>query len=69
MLVLKRKIGDRVIIDGCITVKVLSIGKSGMKLGIDAPRDIDVQRAELVEFGTDADADRPVPPLVIAHAE
>lgn len=48
MLVLTRKVGEQVVIGDEITVTVLDVRKDGIKIGIDAPRHIKVQRQELV---------------------
>jgi carbon storage regulator len=47
MLVLDRKLQEGFWIDGRIFVKVLSIGKRRVKLGIEAPSDLEVVREEL----------------------
>jgi carbon storage regulator len=47
MLVLTRKEGQSVVIDGQIKVVILSIGGSQIRLGIEAPRDVSILRAEL----------------------
>jgi carbon storage regulator len=47
MLVLSRKTGESIVIDGRIVVKVLDIGRGRVQLGIDAPREIPVERSEL----------------------
>ncbi len=58
MLVLTRKDGEAVLIDGVIRVKVLGIQGGRVKLGFTAPPDIAVQREEIVsEF-----ASRPMQP-------
>ncbi len=49
MLVLTRKAGEKVIIGGGITITVLSCDGRGVRLGIDAPREVRVVRAELLE--------------------
>ena len=49
MLVLDRKIHEGFWIEGRIFVKVLSIGRRRIKLGIEAPRDLSIVREELVE--------------------
>lgn len=49
MLVLARKLDESIVIDGNITVKIISIDKGVVKLGIDAPRDISIIRNELLE--------------------
>lgn len=47
MLVLSRRDGERILIGDSITVTVTRIGENTVKLGIDAPRDVPVIRAEL----------------------
>jgi carbon storage regulator len=49
MLVLTRKVGDSVIIDGRIRVVVLRQEGDSLKLGIDAPSDVAVHRQEVYE--------------------
>lgn len=48
MLVLSRRENESVIIDGEITVRVLGINGSRVRLGIDAPASVNIQRNELV---------------------
>lgn len=47
MLVLDRRIQEGFWIDGRIFVKVLSIGRKRVKLGIEAPSDMKIVREEL----------------------
>ncbi len=48
MLILRRKVGDSLIIGDNITLTVLSIDASGnINLGIDAPKDVIILRKEL----------------------
>ena len=47
MLVLTRKIGEEIIIDGRIRVVVTSIDGSKVRLGIVAPQDVRVDRQEV----------------------
>ncbi len=49
MLVLTRKLGEKIIIGDNIVVKVVEIGRGSIKLGIDAPNDIIIRRHELEE--------------------
>ena len=49
MLVLDRKIHEGFWIEDRIFVKVLSIGRRRIKLGIEAPRDLTIVREELAE--------------------
>jgi carbon storage regulator len=47
MLVLSRKVGERVVIDGRVTVVVTRVVGNRVTLGIDAPSDVHVLRGEL----------------------
>jgi carbon storage regulator len=47
MLVLDRKLREGFWIDGGIFVKVLSVGRERVKLGIEAPDDVRIVREEL----------------------
>lgn len=49
MLVITRKMDESVIIDGHIEVVVIGISKDGVRLGINAPKDIQVHRREVFE--------------------
>lgn len=49
MLVLTRKIGEEIIIGGGITIRVASIQGSRVKIGIDAPANVLIQRSEIAE--------------------
>lgn len=47
MLILSRKTDQSIIIDGNIEIKVIDIDEGKVKLGISAPRDIEVHRSEI----------------------
>ena len=47
MLVLSRKVGETLVINGNITVKVLRIQGNRITLGIEAPSDVKILRGEL----------------------
>ncbi len=49
MLILSRKIGESIVIDGRITVKVTLVEGSVVKLGIEAPREVPVHRQEVYD--------------------
>lgn len=49
MLVLARKLDESIVLGDDITIKVISIDKGVVKLGIDAPRDVAIVRSELLE--------------------
>ena len=47
MLVLSRKRGQEIVIGNGITVKVLEVTASRVRLGIDAPEELPVRREEV----------------------
>ena len=47
VLILTRNIEERIVIDGEITVKILGVRGDQVRLGIDAPRDVVVDREEI----------------------
>jgi len=49
MLVLARKSDESIVIGDNIIVKVISVDKGVVKLGIDAPSEISIVRNELIE--------------------
>ena len=49
MLVLSRKVGDKLVIDGNITVEVVKIQGHRLSLGIVAPSNVKILRGELSE--------------------
>jgi carbon storage regulator len=50
MLVLTRKIGEKIQIGDGITVTVLDVKGARVRIGIDAPDNVRIVRGELVEF-------------------
>jgi len=49
MLILTRRIGESVIIGDAISVTVLSINGTQVRIGVNAPRDVSVHREEVYE--------------------
>ena len=49
MLILYRKKGDAIVIGENITVSVVESGTDGVRLAIDAPREVSIMRKELVD--------------------
>ncbi|MFN9714565.1 MAG: carbon storage regulator [Planctomycetota bacterium] len=49
MLVLSRKVGDKVVVDGNITVEVINIQGNRIILGVVAPPNIKILRGELTQ--------------------
>ncbi|MFN0199290.1 MAG: carbon storage regulator [Planctomycetaceae bacterium] len=52
MLVLSRKAGERILIGEQVTVTVVRVGPNTVRLGIDAPRDMNIVREELCDGPT-----------------
>lgn len=53
MLVLSRKLNEKIVIDGNIVVTVVKIDRNQIRLGIEAPRDVTIQRQELLQRPAD----------------
>jgi carbon storage regulator len=50
MLVLSRKVGERILVPECgVTVTVLAVKGGQVRLGVAAPADVEIVRAELRE--------------------
>ena len=66
MLVITRKSNESIIINGNIEVVVVAITKDGVRLGINAPKEVQVHRQEVYEAIVEANraaaaASRPAP--------
>lgn len=48
MLILNRRQGEAIILDGGIRIVVLSSDRRGARIGIEAPSTVNIQREELV---------------------
>lgn len=60
MLVLTRKVGEKVVIGNSIVIVVLKAQGSRVRLGIDAPHEICVYREEIRDrFGSPVADDKP----------
>lgn len=57
MLVLTRKVGERILIGDDIVLTILDSRGDGIRVGIDAPRGIKVQREEVVRAVTEANVE------------
>jgi len=48
VLILSRKAGDSLMIDGGVRIVVLGVEGNSVRLGIDAPTDVRVMRSEIL---------------------
>jgi carbon storage regulator len=53
MLVLSRKVGERIVIDDHTVIEVLSVKGDRVRLGIQAPPEVHIVREELLTTRTD----------------
>jgi carbon storage regulator len=60
MLVLRRKVGESIILDGVISISVLAVEGERVKLGINAPPDVTIVREELLKV-LSSDHSEPAP--------
>jgi carbon storage regulator len=47
MLVLSRKVGQKILIGDNISVTVVRVGQGGVRIGVEAPEEMEVVREEL----------------------
>lgn len=60
MLVLRRKVGESIVLAGVINISVLAVEGERVKIGISAPPDVTIVREELLRTNTtDAPASNP----------
>lgn len=62
MLVLSRKLGEKIFIGEHICITVVDIDRGKIRLGIEAPRDVSIYRQELLP-------DKPEDSQGVAHAQ
>ena len=61
MLVLRRKVGETLVLAGVIKVSVLAVEGGRVKIGITAPPDVEVVREELLRVSNGGDGTHVVP--------
>ncbi len=49
MLVLSRKVGEKLVLDGNITIEIVKIQGNRITIGIAAPSDVKILRGELTQ--------------------
>ena len=54
MLVLSRKVGERVLVGDNVVITVVRIGPNAVRLGIEAPKEMNIVREELCVKGDDS---------------
>ena len=59
MLVLSRKVGERIVLSGGVVLTVLAMHRTQIRLGVEAPPEVSVWREEII--GTDPRSARPSP--------
>ena len=59
MLVLSRKLGEKIYIGDNICITVVDIDRGKIRLGIEAPRDVPIYRQELLPLKADATVSGP----------
>jgi carbon storage regulator len=47
MLVLSRKLNEKIVIDGGIVITVVKVDRNHVRIGIEAPQDVQVFREEI----------------------
>jgi len=57
MLVLSRKPGEKILIGDNISVTIVRIGPNTVRVGIEAPRNMNIVREELTEPITETETD------------
>jgi carbon storage regulator len=60
MLVLSRKLNEKIVIDGGIVVTVVKIDRNQVRLGIEAPGDVRIYREEIASAVAAASSERAV---------
>ncbi len=60
MLVLSRKLNEKIVIAGDIVITVVKIEGNQVRLGIDAPRSVPVYRSELIPTANPSPEREPV---------
>lgn len=49
MLVLSRKVGEKIVINGSIEVSIVSLDRGKVRIGISAPPEVSVHRKEVFD--------------------
>ncbi len=60
MLVLSRKLGEKIVIGDSIVLTVVKIDRNQIRLGIEAPADVAIYREEIAPQRNESAADQPL---------
>jgi carbon storage regulator len=60
MLVLSRKLGEKIVIGDNITLTVVKIDRNQVRLGIDAPKNLEILREEIIIERNTRQAEAPI---------
>ncbi len=66
MLVLSRKLGEKICIGENICITVVDVERGKIRLGIEAPRDVPIFRQELLTGKPDRPSPAPTEPTALA---
>ncbi|MFO0975912.1 MAG: carbon storage regulator [Planctomycetaceae bacterium] len=61
MLVLSRKTSERILIGDEIAITIVRIGPNSVRIGIEAPKSMNIVREELCDFGAQPKTAQEVP--------
>ena len=67
MLVLSRKLGEKICIGNNISITVVDVERGKIRLGIEAPRDVPIFRQELLTGNQARPAAAPQEPTALAQ--
>jgi len=60
MLVLSRKVGERIVVGDGIIITVVRLGQGSVRIGVEAPNEMAIMRQELIDQGEAATPDTTV---------
>ena len=63
MLVLRRKVGESIVLAGVINISVLAVEGERVKIGISAPPDVTIVREELLHITSSDPTSEPGTPV------
>jgi carbon storage regulator len=48
MLILSRRVGDAILVEGGIRIVIIACDRKGVRIGVEAPSDVNILREEIV---------------------